>query len=362
MKPFLNHFCAGLLLLPVLALAAETGQDAAKDKEAPKAAETAKTTEVAKAPARELVQARIFEAAMTAMLASGDSDAMALASKYARKDKASDGTADPGKDEEANDRQEAVLVKALEIATPPSEMTEYQVVAYCEVLPKTKLCLDQNRTLTYANRHLDNATGFITAAAHQFSTGFNEIAQIMLESAAKTTRSEWYYPRALSIAQRYVRAVEDPDALPGDRETVIERIGRDVSMPPYPRLAQMCNPNAEGKLPDGRYALCRKVSNLLLEQGKTVREHDLALGILMRLANGEKDTDLAKTYQDRLKARRESVAHVWTKLAVFPPQTAADAKFYARFVDDIIEQGEVKAYELALQRAGKKLEDFLPKA
>ncbi len=371
-----RRYLAGLLLVPMLALAAESAKEPAKDpanepaKEAAKEAtnETAKESakpaevEAAKSATREAVRARIADAAMTAMLASGDADAMVLVAKWARKDKAPDGITDPGKDDEANERQAAVLSKALSLSPTPSELVEYQVVAFCETLPKMKLCEDQNRTLNFANHHIENVTGWITAAAHQFTTGFNEIAQIMLESGAKATRSDWFYSRGLAVARRYVKAVEDKDAQPGDAEVAIERIGREVSMPPYPRFAQMCNPNAEGKLPDGRYALCRKVANLLLEQGKSVREQDLALGVLMRLANGEKDNDKAKLYQDRMKARRDSVSYVWDKLAKFPPQSEADAKFFARFIDDTIEQGEVKAYELALQRAGKKMDDFLPKA
>jgi len=334
-----------LLLLPAVSMAAEPP----KPEEAP----------IAKpAPTREVVQQRLADAALAAMAKSSDAEAVAVSSKFQRK---SDVTAGESRTEEQETaRQVSALSRALTLAQMPNEFIDYQVVTFCLGLPKEPFCTKEDWPLQYANRNLDNVIGWLTLAGKEYATGSNAIAQVFLESAAKAKRSDWYYQRALALARRYVTQVEDGDAQPGDRDVAILKVASEVSLPPLQRLAQMCNPDPAGKLPDGRYVLCRSVAKILVAQARTNVEVDLGLRVQQRLDNGEKNEAAAKKWSDLHTARQNSYKFLWNSAVKYPPQSEHDARELAKFVDDLIAVGEVKATENALRRAGKSIEDFLP--
>ncbi len=311
------------------------------------------------ATTREAVQQRIADAALAAMLRSDEAEAVAIAAKSVRKTDLKEGEKRSEEDETA--RHAAALSRALELAPNGDELVEYQVVAFCLGNAKQKLCAGEDRAQNYANRYLDNVLGWLTMAGREYSTGFNDIAQVFLESAAKATRSEWHFAKTVAIARRYVNQVVDKDARPGDRDVAALTVAGEMTLPPFGRFAQMCNPGPMKKLPEGRFPLCRKVANIIMEQGQTNVERDLALRTIQRLNEGEDKVVEGVKPGDMFTARQAAFKHLWSVVAKYPPQTDADAAVLTTFIDDLLSVGEIKASERALQKAGKRVEDFLPK-
>ncbi len=313
----------------------------------------------AEASSRAVVQQRIADAALAAMARSDEAEAVMIAAKWARKAGLKDG--ETRTDEERNALQAAALEKALKLAKTPSEMVDYQVMLFCNGFPKLALCENKHTAWDFANQYSDNALGWITAAGYEFASRSNELAQLILDKGRKSTRSDWFYSQTLAIARRYVHAVVEKDAQAGDRDVATFIIAGELTLPPLPRFAQMCNPDSSGKLPDGRYALCRAIADIVLEQGHSAYEHDVAMRTLLRLAQGEKDEAGAQKWTERFNARREATTYLWNTKMKYPPQTAEQAKDFALYVDDCIAVGEVKAMDNALKRFGKSVEDFIPK-
>ncbi len=300
---------------------------------------------------------RITKAAMQAMAASNDANALALAAKYMREANMKAGeTREP---EQKADLQMTTLARAKQLADKQnSGLVDFQIAMFCLGFPAKSLCTVEDRLATFADADPDNAMGWISMAAREYTQGLINIAGPHLEKAGAAKRSVWFYHVAAATALRYANAVVEPMRKPGDDEAAAFGLLDGMMVPPFRLFAQLCNPSPEGKLPDGRYPICRRAAQVLIDKGESQAEPAIGYRALERLANGEKLPEKAKEAADGVAAFEAAGRYVWQSLQKFPPQSDDDGKALVVFFADLVKHGERRATALALQRAGKSIQDF----
>ena len=322
---------------------------------------------------RVAVVERISQAALQAMAASDDPVALVLSAKYARD--ANMKFSDKRSDAQKDDLQAAVLTRAKQLAEKNVTdkkvigLVDIQIAMFCLGLPAKPVCgSDRNGvdvTLAFADNNPENATGWIIMAAREYAQGQNAVSQRHLAKAAKANTNAWYYKEALATALKYAKDVRGADISSdikmGDAEAAAFELSGWLTLPPYKRFTQMCAPDPKGKLPAGRYPLCRKVAQLLVDQGETSLELFVGYKALERLATGEKKTSQAKAASAHYAAMQAAIDSIWKTKLKFPPQSDADGAGLVTYVADLIQFGEAKAIRLTLERDGKSVDDFLPK-
>ena len=304
---------------------------------------------------------RISQAALQAMSQSNDPVALVLSAKYVR-----DANLKPGEqrdDVEKADLQAAALMRAQKLTTKENRGFVYsQIAMFCLGFPAKSLCNGVDPAQTFAESAPENVTGWLIMAGRDFSQGLNAIAQTYLEKAANAKSSAWFYKEGAANALKYAKKVKGPaiKIKAGDAEAAVFTILNGITLPAYKQFSQMCNPDGEGKLPEGRYPLCRQVAQLLIDQGETNVELFVGYKALERLANGEKKADEAKLALDRYNATQAAIDFLWKSTLKFPPQTGTEAVGFKAYFADFVQYGEVKATRNALKRAGKSVDSFMP--
>jgi len=310
------------------------------------------TTPVAPINPRVAVIERIAQAAWKAMAKSSDPVALVLSAKYVRDAGLKAG--EERTDAQKLDLQSAALAKAKKLSTPQNSGFEnFQIAMFCIGFPDKPVCGDRDPVQAFAESAPDNAIGWLAIAGRDYGRGLNTIAQASLEKAAKAKTLVWFYKEGAAVALRYAKAAKDPDTKAGDAEAAAFELLGGMTLPAYNRFSQMCRPDPEGKLPEGRYPLCRKVAQLLIAQGETNVELLVGYRVLERLAAGEKKTDEAKVAADSHSAIQAAIEQLWKLSLKFPPQSAADGAALTHYFDDLVKQGEVSATRLAIKRNGK---------
>ena len=301
---------------------------------------------------------RISQAALRAMSQSNDPVALVLSAKYVR-----DANLKPEEkrdDAEKADLQAAALMRAQKLMTKESSgFVNSQIAMYCLGFPAKSLCNGADPAQTFAESSPENVTGWLIMAGREFSQGLNAIAQTYLEKAANAKSSAWFYKEGAAYALKYAKKVKGPAIKAGDAEAAAFTILNGMTMPSYKQFSQMCNPDGEGKLPEGRYPLCRQVAQLLIDQGETNVELFVGYKALERLANGVKKADEAKAALDRYNTTQAAIDFLWKSTLTFPPQTARDTVGFKAYFADFLKYGEVKATRNALKRAGKSVDSFM---
>jgi hypothetical protein len=356
--------CAAALVFNAAAAsasaAATSATDTGKQNAKPVASPAAVSDQKVDVNPRLAVIERIVKSAQEAMAASEDARAIALTAKYAREAELKAG--EVREEKEKSDRHMQALQRAKQLSKKADEdFVDFQIVTFCLAFPAKSMCLRGDPIREFAEKHPENLVGWLTMAAREYTNGLLSFAGTYLERAAKATVNDWYYRVAAETALRYARAVKEPDRRAGDDEAAAFGLLGGLTVPPYRQFAQMCNPNPEGKLPEGRYPLCRKVAQTLLDRGEGLVEVGIANGVLMRLAKGENLAEQEKAAANQLVARDEITKFIWQSRVNYPPRTDQDGEFIAAFFRDLLKEGERKATELALSRFGKKAADFLPK-
>ena len=300
---------------------------------------------------------RITKAAMQAMAASNDAIAVALSAKYMREANLKAGeTREP---EQKNDLQMAALVRAKQLADKQgSSLVDFQMAMFCLGFPAKSLCVAPDPVLAFAESDPDNAMGWIAMAVREFTQGLLNLAGPHLEKAGAAKRSVWFYHVAAATALKYAKAVEEPMRKVGDNEAAAFGLLDGMMVPPFRLFAQLCNPSPEGKLPEGRYPICRRAAQVLIDEGQSQAEPAIGYRVLERLANGEKLPDQATLASASVMAFEAAGRFVWQSIQKFPPQSDADGAALVQYFADLIQHGERRATQLALKRAGKTVADF----
>jgi len=300
---------------------------------------------------------RVSMAAMAAMAASNDPSAVALSAKYLR-----DANLKPEEKRDfaqKNDIQMAALMRAKQLADKQRNgLVDFQISMYCLGFPAKPLCLAGDPVREFAESTPDNAIGWLIMAAREFSQGMLVILGPYLEKAGQAKFSDWYYPQAAATALQFAKAVVEPMRKPGDDEAAAFDLLNGMTLAPFQQFTQMCHPDAEGKLPEGRYPICRRAAKVLIDHGRTQVEPVVGLRALERLAIGEKLTDDAKRAAEQVESVEAAGKFVWQSIQKFPPVTDLDGERLVRYFADLTRHGERRATELALERAGKSLADF----
>ena len=305
------------------------------------------------------VIARISDAARQAMAASADPVALVLTAKYVRDANMQDG--EQRDDAEKANLQAAALAKAMQLAGNDERgFVGIQVSMFCLGFPAKALCSQTDPVLLTAEAMPDNAMGWMIMAGRDFSQGLNVVAQTYLQKAAKAKTSDWFYKVGAATALKFAKAVNEPLAKPGDTEAAAFEIMNSMTLPAFKRFSQMCNPDPKGKLPAGRYKLCRQVARLLIDHSETHVERLTGHYALERLALGEKKPAEAKRIAARIDAIQAAIQSLWKSL-VFPPQNDADGEGLVAYFADFVQVGEVKATASALKKAGKNADVFSAK-
>ncbi|MBL8510787.1 MAG: hypothetical protein JNM52_03995 [Betaproteobacteria bacterium] len=348
-----------LVVMLVVSLGMTLGMAAESD--APVGAASAKVDGGKEPDQRALARERHLQAAREAMLHSSDALALLLTAKYAR-------TVDTKPDEtrsteEQNERQIAVLTRALEGVENNERkrsLVEFQVALFCMGLSESSLCKGDDRVLKFAESHRDNVVGWVMVAGREFAQGRNPSAQIYLAKAAKAKSVDWYYRDAAKAAFEYAKAAAPKDVPVGDVEVVAFTLLEELTLPAYQRFSQMCNPDPEGKLPEGRYAACKKVAQMLQEKAETNIEVMVGYRAAQRLAEGEKKAVVAEQAGNTFKAWQAATSYLWGSALSYPPKTEKDAQGLSDYFAALVAKGEKQATLAALKRAGKTIEDFKP--
>lgn len=351
----------------------QTQSEASASQPAPAPAATPSSPPVAPANPRVAVIQRISQAALQAMAASEDPVALVLSAKYARD--ANMKFDDKRSDAQKDDLQAAALTRAKQLAekiVADKKMTglvDFQIAMFCLGIPAQPVCGSDRKAvdvaLGFAENNPENVTGWIIMAAREYAQGQNAASQSHLAKAAKAKTSTWYYKEALATALKYAKEVRAADIgreiKTGDAQAAAFELSGWLTLPPYKRFSQMCAPDAKGKLPSGRYPLCDRVAQLLVDQGETSLELLVGYKALERLVTGAKKTNQAKTASTHYTALQAAIDFIWKTKLKFPPQSDADGAGLAAYVADLIQFGEAKAIRLALERDGKSVDDFLAK-
>jgi hypothetical protein len=288
------------------------------------------------------IQENIARAVLATMAKSDDPRAIALSSKFARTMDTPEGKERPSA--EQDDRQEAALAKALAMIDKPehksaANFVRFSVASFCNAFVERKLCAARDRMVEFANNDATNVVPWIMVAAREFAAGRQLEAQLFLDKAASAKSSTWYYQEAIALAKKYADSAKGVDAKFGDAAAVTFLVAGQVTLPEFRRYSQMCNPDAEGKLPEGRYQACRKVA-ALLQSGDTNVETIVGLRALERMALGENKADEAKQHADALTKFQGDISRLWREHLKFPPTNAADAARVTAFVADAASVGE----------------------
>ncbi len=310
--------------------------------------ETPATSAVPPPPAlkphpRAEAQDRIGKTILQSMMASEDPRALALSAKFARTAGMSAG--EPRKQEEQDAIQEALLAKAFKMIAEPQHKSadgfvRYAVASFCLGFPDRKLCAEKDRVLELANLQMSNAIPWLMVASREFSQGRNLESQVFLERATTATSVNWYFREAMEVANQYARKAKEIDDNFADAAVVTFNVGGETTIPDYKRYTQMCNPNPEGKLPDGRYEACRKVAALLINLGETNIDAIVAIKALERMALGEKKENDAKRHNTELAEFQAGISRLWKIYLKYPPTTPAEASLITTFVSDLVTSGE----------------------
>ncbi len=337
------------LLVGCATAPAENGKGA----ETASGASSAISTAVSSTDEREAIQQKIVHAALTAMAASNDSAAVALSAKTTRL-----AELEPGKTRttaEQDQRQTNALRNALRLAESAPEgesqrsnlsFVHFVLANHCAGLINEPLCLERNRLIDYTNIDPDNTYGWLTFASSEFMLGRNMEAQIFMNRAAGQKKLDMHYSHAARIGLVYAKEAARSiagAALFGNTEVAALMLAGELTMPPFQRFTQMCNPPADGVLPEGRYMACRAIAMRMIELGKTNLEAIVGLRAMERMALGEKKDADAKKFADRLASFQAGITTLWKEKLAYPPTNSMEATLFAEFLDDLILVGERSA-------------------
>ncbi|MEI6738000.1 MAG: hypothetical protein WCL29_05925, partial [Pseudomonadota bacterium] len=265
---------------------------------------------------------------------------------------------------EQDERQAEAMRRSLTLAEaitdPVIRNKELSFVRYipannCLALVNELFCLGQNPMFVYVNNHSANAYGWILFASSEYTQGRNKETQVLLTRATNEPELDWYYSRAVEIGRNQARLVAQTVLGAkefADAEAAALTIAGELTMPPFQRFSQMCNPDPTGKLPDGRYDACRKLANRMIDSGKTNIEAIVGLRAMERMALGEKNEAEAKIHSERLAKLQEGIDLLWKTALKFPPTNAKEADDFASYVNDLIAVGERQATESMKQKFG----------
>lgn len=350
------------MLWPILAIAAMAlCLSYSVNADEPKSDVSAKAKPAAPVNPRVAVIARITKSALQTMAKSNDPVALVLSAKYVR-----DADLKPGEERtevQKNYLQLAALTRAKKLSTHKnSGLVDFQIAMFCIGLPKEPICDGKDTLELFAQREPTTSVGWVVLAGREFAQGRNPNAQTYLQKAAKAKKSVWFYKEGGAVALKYAKAVKGVDIKPGDAEAAAFDLMGGMTLPTYKRLSQMCMPDPESKLPEGRYPVCRQIAQLLIDDSETNLEVLVGYSVLERLAIGEKKDEQAKSALAQYNTLQTANDFLWKTVLKFPPQTDADGSGLVLYFADLASQGEVSATRLALKRAGKSIADFKPSA
>ncbi len=310
-------------------------------------------TTVPDADARQAIQQQIVQEALAAMAASSDAAAIALSAKTARL-----AGLEPGKtrtNAEQDKRQTDALQNALRLAESQTDaekrrsdlsFVQFVLANHCAGLLNEPFCLERNRLIDYTNSHPDHVYGWLTFASSEFMLGRNLETQIFMNRAAQQIQVDLYYSQAARIGLAYAKVVAKTIAgasTLGNMQVAALMLAGELTMPPFQRFTQICNPPADGVLPEGRYEACRAIATRMITAGKTNLEVIVGLRAMERMALGEKKDAEAKKFADRLAGFQAGITTLWKEKLAYPPTNSKEATLFAEFLDDLILVGERRA-------------------
>ncbi len=320
------------------------------------------TTAASSADKRQAIEQEIVQNTLAAMAASNDAVAVALSAKSVRL-----AGVESGKTRttiEQDGLQAAAMRRAMTLAESIQDIAKrdetlafvrFVLANQCAGLPNQPFCLERNPLFQFVNNHPTNTYGWMLFAATEFAMGRNMETGILLKRASNESALDWHYSQAMEIGLRYARSV-GPSISASDKAGVVESaaftVAGEMPLPPFHRFSQMCNPDPEGKLPDGRYEVCRMLANRMITFGKSNIEVIVGLRALERMALGEKKDAEARDYGNQLADFQARINMLWKEKLTYPPTNPKEAVQFAAFLDEMILVGERRATEYMQKKLG----------